>query len=104
MQCDETWKSLVEYIKVEGLYVFLTKEEVFNVCVNTQNLKQLLEEKYYTMNVVYDDLIGLDQVKKIEEEKIAKELAEKENQEQLNSESEPEEDLAEPQLADNMSP
>ena len=39
MASDPTWKSLIDFVKVEGLYVFLTKEEVFHICVNMQNLK-----------------------------------------------------------------
>ena len=42
MENDPTWKSLIDYVKIDGLYVFLTKEEVFHICVNMQNLKQLL--------------------------------------------------------------
>ena len=56
---DPTWKKLIDYVKIDGLYVFLTKEEVFHICVNVQNLKQLLEEKYYTLNVVNDELMDL---------------------------------------------
>jgi len=56
---DPTWRQLIDYVKIDGLYVFLTKEEVFHICVNVQNLKQLLEEKYYTLNVVNDELMDL---------------------------------------------
>jgi len=60
LENDETWKSLIDYIKIEGLYVFLTKEEIFHICVNMQNLKQLLEEKYYRMNIINDELVDLE--------------------------------------------
>ena len=34
MATDPTWQSLIDYVKVEGLYIFLTKEEIFHICVN----------------------------------------------------------------------